>query len=95
MFVGNLVLGQTCREQAEGFADLHRVDRLANRGRGKNVVDTRRDQPDAVRPALQEGPQVLLAPGIIDDHENAPIAERFAKLPSGGVDRLQPRPLAP
>ena len=45
-------------------------------------------------PPCRNGLKVRLAPGVVDDHENAAVAERLAELRRGGVDRLQPRPLA-
>jgi len=52
------------RKQAQRFARLHRVDRLANGLRRQDAVDPRRHEPDAVEPALQERPEVLLAPRL-------------------------------
>ena len=40
------------------------------------------------------GPQVRLAPGVVDDQQNSPVAKRLAELPRGGVDRLQSRAIA-
>ena len=43
---------------------------------------------------MQERAQVLLAPGVVDDHQDSPVAQRLAELGRRGVDGLQPRPLA-
>ena len=45
-------------------------------------------------PPCRNGLQVLLAPGVVDHHEDPAVAERLAELRRGGVDRLQARPLA-
>ena len=47
-----------------------------------------------MRPALQEGSEVLLAPGVVDDQKNAPVAERLAELRRSRVYCVEPRPLA-
>ena len=93
-FARDLILRQARREQAQRLVRLHRVDRLANGRLRQDAVDPRRHQPDAVRAALQKRPQILLTPGVVDDQKNATVAERLAELGRGGVDRLQPGPLA-
>ena len=59
----------------------------------QDAVDPRRHQTDGVWPSLQERPQVLLAPGVVDDHQDAAIPQSFSQLRRRGVDRLQRRPL--
>ena len=90
----NLILRQPGRNQAQRLPRLHGVDLLAQRRRGQDAIDARRDEPDAVRPALQKRLEVLLAPRVVDHHENPAVAERLAQLRRGGVERLQARPLA-
>jgi PemK-like, MazF-like toxin of type II toxin-antitoxin system len=93
-FARNLIRRQSGRKEAQRFARLHSVDRLTKRFLRHDAVDLRRDETDAVRPGLEERPQVLLAPGVIDNHQDEAVAKRLAELSRGGVDRLQARPLA-
>ena len=41
--------------------------------------------------AVQERAQILLAPDIIDDHQDAAVAQRLAERSGGGGDGLKPR----
>src|SRR5208337_2780786 len=90
----SLVRRQTEREQPQGFAGLHGVDGLANGRRRRDAVDPGGQQTDSVWSSLQERPQVLLPPRVVDDHQDAAIPDSFTQLRRGGVDRLQRRPLA-
>jgi hypothetical protein len=44
-------------------------------------------------PALQERPQVLLAPHVVDRHQDAPVAKRLAELCRRGIQGLEVRTL--
>jgi hypothetical protein len=89
-----LIRRQAARQKAQRLGPLHRVD-LLPRGRCRQIaVDPRGDQPDAVATALQERLQVLLAPNVVDDHEDPAIAQRLPKFRRRRVDRLKLRPLA-
>ena len=44
-------------------------------------------------PALQERPQVLLPPNVVDHHQDAAAAKRLAELCRGGVQGLEVRTL--
>jgi hypothetical protein len=60
----------------------------------QDIVITGGDEPGRVRPALRERAQVLLAPGVVNDHEDAAIAQSLAQLCRRGVDIFQARALA-
>ena len=60
----------------------------------QNIIAARGDEPRGVAPALQEGAQILLAPGVVDDEKDAPVAQRLAELGGGGVQVFEAGPLA-
>ena len=93
-FAGRRAWRQSVRQQGQGLAPLHRVDLLANGVLRQDAVDPGGDQTHAMAPALQEGPQVLLPPGVIDHHQDAAVAKRLAELCRGGVQGLEVRTLA-
>ena len=69
-----LILRQAPRQQRQRFTRLHGIHRLAHDLTRQNITAPRRNQPGCVMAALQERTQILLAPSIIDDEQNAPLA---------------------
>ena len=43
---------------------------------------------------MQKGPQILLAPCVVDDEQDAALAQRLAKLRGGGVEAFERRAFA-
>ena len=89
-----LILRQAPGQQRQRLVRRHGVHRLALGLQGQNVVAARGDEPRGVPPALQERPQILLAPGVVDDEQDAAVAQRLAELGGGGVEVFQAGPLA-
>jgi hypothetical protein len=89
----SLIVWQPLRKESERFPGPHRVDHHAKGVRRQHMVEARRDQAGRVAPALQERPQILLAPHIVDDKEAASLGQCIGELGAGGADGLQARAL--
>jgi hypothetical protein len=48
------------------------------------------DEPRRAWATTQKGVQILLAPGVVDNEQEAPVAKRLAKLRGGSVDCVEP-----
>jgi len=73
----DLLLWQAAGEERLSLVFLHRVHGLSDGIVGQDVVEPRRNQPRCAGSAPKERAQVRFAPGIVDYHEDAAVAQGF------------------
>ena len=73
-----LRLWQSPSEERPRFVRAHGINLLPLCALGDDFAEARRDEPRGVASAFEEGAQILLAPGVIDDEKDTPVAQRLA-----------------